>query len=71
MRFIRIAQHVVDDTNYETQVVKNTDKQNSLLALEKLIQIAINTANINSDLRSGKGPIPDLEHLNVYFRKVL
>jgi hypothetical protein len=44
VRFIRIAQHVVNDSNYETQVVKNPDKHNSLLALEKLIQFAINTA---------------------------
>jgi hypothetical protein len=41
VKFIHIAQHVVNDTNYETQVVKNPDKQNSQLALEKLIQIAI------------------------------
>jgi type I restriction enzyme R subunit len=41
VKFIRIAQHVVIDTSYETQVVNNPDKQNSQLALEKLIQNAI------------------------------
>jgi hypothetical protein len=29
------------------------------------------TANINNGLTSGKGPIADLERLNVYFWKVL
>lgn len=41
VKFINIAQHVVSDANYEAQVVNNPDKQNSQLALEKLIQNAI------------------------------
>jgi hypothetical protein len=71
VKFIHIAQHVVNDTSYETQVVNNPDKLNSQLVLEKLIQIAISTANINNDLMSGKGPIADLERFNLYFRNVL
>ena len=31
----------MDDPSYETQVVNNPDKQNSQLALEKLIQNAV------------------------------
>lgn len=41
VKFVNIAQHVMKDPNYETQVVNNPDKQNSRLALEKLIQKAI------------------------------
>ncbi len=41
VKFINIARHVVNDANYETQVVNNPDKQNRQLALEKLIQNAI------------------------------
>ena len=42
VKFINIAQHVMNDDNYETQVVNNPDRQNSQLALEKLIQNAVN-----------------------------
>jgi type I restriction enzyme R subunit len=42
VKFINIAQHVMNDANYETQVVNNPDRQNSQLALEKLIQHAVN-----------------------------
>jgi type I restriction enzyme, R subunit len=41
VKFINIAQHVKKDPNYEAQVVNNPDKQNSQLALGKLIQNAI------------------------------
>ncbi|WP_305802283.1 hypothetical protein, partial [Thiolapillus sp.] len=41
VKFINIAKHVMDDPSYETQVVNNPDKQNSQLALEKLIQNAV------------------------------
>ena len=42
VKFINIAQHVMNDANYQTQVVNNPDKQNSQLALERMIQNAIN-----------------------------
>lgn len=41
VKFINIAQHVANDAKYQTQVVDNPDKQNSRLALEKLIEGAI------------------------------
>jgi type I restriction enzyme R subunit len=41
VKFINIAKHVMEDPSYETQVVNNPDKQNSQLALEKLIQNAV------------------------------
>lgn len=42
VKFINIAQHVMNDDNYESQVLNNPDQQNSQLALEKIIQSAIN-----------------------------
>ncbi|MCM8921562.1 MAG: type I restriction endonuclease subunit R, partial [Candidatus Thiodiazotropha sp.] len=42
VKFINIAKHVMDDPSYESQVANNPDKQNSRLALEKLIQNAVN-----------------------------
>lgn len=41
VKFINIAKHVMEDPNYEAQVLNNPDKQNSQLALEKLIQNAV------------------------------
>ncbi len=41
VKFINIARHVMNDPNYESQVVNNPDKQNSELAREKLIQNAV------------------------------
>jgi type I restriction enzyme R subunit len=41
VKFINVARHVMDDPNYESQVVNNPDKQNSRLALENLIQNAV------------------------------
>ncbi len=42
VKFINIARHVMNDANYESQVVNNPDKQNSQIALEKMIKAAIN-----------------------------
>lgn len=42
VKFINIAQHVMNDANYQAQVVNNPDQQNSQLALEKMIENAIN-----------------------------
>jgi type I restriction enzyme R subunit len=42
VKLINIAQHVMSDANYEAQVLNNPDKQNSQLALEKIIESAIN-----------------------------
>ena len=42
VKFINIAKHVMGDPSYESQVANNPDKQNSRLALEKLIQNAVN-----------------------------
>ncbi len=42
VKFINIAQHVVENADYQTQVVNNPDKQNSEIALEKLIREAVN-----------------------------
>jgi type I restriction enzyme R subunit len=42
VKLINIAQHVISDANYEAQVLNNPDKQNSQLALEKIIENAIN-----------------------------
>jgi len=42
VKFINVAKHVMDDPSYESQVANNPDKQNSRLALEKLIQNAVN-----------------------------
>lgn len=41
VKFINIAQHVVNNPNYQTQVVDNQDEQNRRIALEKLIQQAV------------------------------
>ena len=41
VKFINIAQHVVNDANYEAQVLNNPDTQNSAIALKKIIQRAI------------------------------
>ena len=42
VKFINIAQHVVDSPGYQSQVANNPDIQNRRLAMEKLIQEAIN-----------------------------
>ncbi len=41
VKFINIAQHIINNPNYQTQVVDNQDEQNRRIALEKLIQQAI------------------------------
>ena len=41
IRFINIAQHVFRNPNYQTQVVDNQDEQNSRIALEKMIRLAV------------------------------
>lgn len=41
VKFINIAKHVVDNPNYQTQVVGNKDVQNRQIALEKLIAHAV------------------------------
>ncbi len=41
IKFINIAQHVVNNPNYLTQVVDNQDEQNRRIALEKLINNAV------------------------------
>ncbi|WP_009632500.1 type I restriction endonuclease subunit R [Synechocystis sp. PCC 7509] len=41
VKFINIAQHVINNPNYQTQVVDNQDEQNRRIALEKLIQQAV------------------------------
>ncbi len=41
VKFINIAQHVMNNPNYQTQVVDNPDEQNRRLAVENLIQEAI------------------------------
>ncbi|BEH09869.1 type I restriction endonuclease subunit R [Geobacter sulfurreducens subsp. ethanolicus] len=41
IKFINIAQHVVNNPNYKTQVVDNQDEQNRRIALEKLINNAV------------------------------
>lgn len=41
VKFINIAQHVVNNPNYQTQVVDNQDEQNRRIALEELIQQAV------------------------------
>lgn len=41
VKFINIAQHVLSNPNYKTQVVDNQDEQNSRIALEKLISQAV------------------------------
>lgn len=41
VKFINIARHVVNNPNYQSQVVGNQDEQNRRLALEKLIQQAV------------------------------
>ncbi len=42
VKFINVVKHVKNDARYEPQVVNNPDEQNSRLALEKIIQNAIN-----------------------------
>lgn len=41
VRFVNIVRNVVNNPNYETQVVNNSDLQNRRLAFEKIIQQAI------------------------------
>ena len=41
VKFINIAQHVMNNPNYHTHVVDNQDEQNRRLALEKLINQAV------------------------------
>jgi len=41
VKFLNIAKHVVENPNYQTQVVNNQDEQNRRIALEQLIQQAI------------------------------
>ena len=41
VKFINIAQHVMNDPNYQAHVVDNQDEQNRRLALEKLINQAV------------------------------
>ncbi len=41
VKFINIAKHVIDNPNYQTQVVNNQDEQNRRLVLEELIKQAI------------------------------
>lgn len=41
IKFINIAQNVFNNPNYQTQVVDNQDEQNSRIALEKLISLAV------------------------------
>ena len=41
VKFINIAQHVINNPNYQTQVIDNQDEQNRRIALEKLIQQAV------------------------------
>lgn len=41
VKFINIAQHVINNPNYQTQVVDNQDEQNRRIALEQLIQQAV------------------------------
>ena len=41
IKFINIAQHVMSNPNYLTQVVDNHDEQNSRIALEKIISQAV------------------------------
>lgn len=41
VKFINIAKHVANNPNYQSQVVENTDKQNRLIAMKKMIKEAI------------------------------
>lgn len=41
IKFINIAQHIIKNPHYQTQVVDNQDEQNSRIALEKLISQAV------------------------------
>ncbi len=41
IKFINIAQHVINNPNYQTQIVDNQDEQNRSIALEQLIQQAV------------------------------
>jgi type I restriction enzyme, R subunit len=41
VKFTNIVKHVVNNPNYQTQVVNNLDEQNSRIALEKLISHAV------------------------------
>ncbi|AHJ27607.1 DEAD/DEAH box helicase family protein [Nodularia spumigena CS-584] len=42
VKFINIAQHVIENPDYKTQIVNNPDEQNRRLALEEFIKQAIN-----------------------------
>jgi type I restriction enzyme R subunit len=42
VKFLNIARHVVQNPNFQNQVVDNQDEQNRRIALEQLIQQAIN-----------------------------
>ncbi|MDX2231107.1 MAG: DEAD/DEAH box helicase family protein [Leptolyngbyaceae cyanobacterium bins.349] len=42
VKFLNIARHVVQNPNFQAQVVNNPDEQNRRIALEQLIQQAIN-----------------------------
>ncbi|TVP60849.1 MAG: type I restriction endonuclease subunit R [Nodularia sp. (in: Bacteria)] len=42
VKFINIAQHVIENPDFQNQVLNNPDTQNRRLALEKLIKQAIN-----------------------------
>ncbi|HEY9634854.1 MAG TPA: DEAD/DEAH box helicase family protein [Coleofasciculaceae cyanobacterium] len=41
VKFLNIAKHVVENPNYQSQVVNNQDEQNRRIALEQLIQQSI------------------------------
>lgn len=41
IKIINLAQHVLDDENYQSQVVDNPDAQNSRLAMERIIKSAV------------------------------
>ncbi|BAZ53911.1 hypothetical protein NIES4103_65950 [Nostoc sp. NIES-4103] len=41
VKFINIAKHIIDNPNYQNQVVNNQDEQNRRLAFEELIKQAI------------------------------
>ena len=47
IKLVKIARHVAENPNYQTQVVNNPDPQNSRLAIAKLIRQAINQERRN------------------------
>lgn len=42
VKLINIARHVLNDSAYQAQVIDNPDEQNSRLAIERMIQVAVN-----------------------------